>query len=100
MFHIALGRVCNIATAQLNGRDLGTAWCHPWRLNIPPGLLHEKANNLEIVVANLWVNRLIRDSGLPPNERLTWVTGNPLHPDAPLLPSGLLGPVTIESTIL
>jgi hypothetical protein len=100
MFHIALGRVCNIAAAHLNGRDLGTAWCHPWRMGIPPGLLQEKANKLEIVVANLWVNRLIRDSGLPPNERLTWVTGNPLHTDAPLLPSGLLGPVTIESTIL
>ncbi len=31
---------------------------------------------------------------------LTWVTGNPLHPDLPLLPSGLLGPVAIETTIL
>ncbi|HEY1896408.1 MAG TPA: glycosyl hydrolase [Terracidiphilus sp.] len=100
MFHLALGRVCNIATAQLNGREMGTAWCHPWRLRIPPGLLQEKANKLEIVVANLWVNRLIRDSGLPAEERLTWVSGNPLHADSPLRPSGLLGPVTIESTIL
>ncbi len=100
MFHIALGRVCNMATVQLNGRELGTAWCDPWRLAIPPALLQEKANKLEIVVANLWVNRLIRDSGLPPGERLTWVPGNPLHADSPLLPSGLLGPVKIESTIL
>jgi hypothetical protein len=100
MFHIALGRVCNMATAQLNGRELGTAWCDPWRLKIPPGLLQEKTNKLEIVVANLWVNRLIRDSGLPPEQRLTWVPGNPLHPDSPLLPSGLLGPVTIERMIL
>jgi alpha-L-rhamnosidase len=99
-FHLALGNVCNMAAVQLNGRELGTAWCHPWRLGIPPGLLQEKANKLEIVVANLWVNRLIRDSGLAPGQRLTWVSGNPLHPDAPLLPSGLLGPVKIESTIL
>jgi hypothetical protein len=98
--HIALGRVCNMATAELNGRELGTAWCHPWRLGIPAGLLQEKANKLEIVVANLWVNRLIRDSGLPPEQRLTWVSGSPLHPDSPLLPSGLLGPVKIESMIL
>jgi hypothetical protein len=97
-FHIALGRVCNIATVQLNGRELGTAWCLPWRLGIPSGLLQEKANKLEIVVANLWVNRLVRDSGLPLEQRLTWVSGNPLHADTPLLPSGLLGPVTIEST--
>jgi hypothetical protein len=98
--HLALGKVCNMATAQLNGRELGTAWCLPWRLGIPPGVLQEKANKLEIVIANLWVNRLIRDSGLPPKQRLTWVSGNPLHPDTPLLPSGLLGPVEIESTIL
>jgi hypothetical protein len=98
--HIALGRVCNMAAVQLNGRALGTAWCRPWRLAIPPGLLQEKANRLEIVIANLWVNRLICDSGLPPEQRLTWVSGNPLHPDAPLLPSGLLGPVKIERTIL
>jgi hypothetical protein len=100
MFHIAFGRICNIATAQLNGRELGTAWCDPWRLTIPPGVLQEKANKLEIVVANLWVNRLIHDSGLPPEKRLTWVPDNPLHADAPLLPSGLLGPVKIEATIL
>jgi len=99
MFHIALGKVCNMATAQLNGRELGTAWCQPWRLAIPLGLLQEKANKLEIVVANLWVNRLIRDSALPPGQHVTWVSGNPLHADSPLLPSGLLGPVKIETTI-
>lgn len=93
---LKLGQVCNMASARLNGSDLGTAWCHPWRLNVPAGMLKEKANKLEIVVANLWVNRLIRDSGLPEEKRLTAIPGNPLLPGDALQPSGLLGPVTIE----
>jgi hypothetical protein len=94
-YFIALGSVANIASVKLNNRDLGVAWCEPWRLPIPAGVLRQRGNSLEIVVANLWTNRLIGDSNLPPERRLTWITGNPFHPDDPLLESGLLGPVTI-----
>jgi hypothetical protein len=54
---------------------------------------------LEVVVANLWTNRLIGDSNLPPEKRLTWITGNPFHPEDTLLESGLLGPVTIQASV-
>ena len=95
---LSLGRVENIASARLNGRDLGVAWCAPWRLNIPANTLKKHGNDLEITVANLWLNRLICDSGLPETERLTWIPGKyPFHPDDPLQPSGLLGPVRIEA---
>jgi hypothetical protein len=33
---------------------------------------------------------------LPAEKRFTWTTWNPFKKDAPLLESGLLGPVTIE----
>jgi hypothetical protein len=89
--------VANIASIKLNGRDLGVVWCLPWRIAIPAGVLQPRGNVLEIVVANLWINRLIADSGLPPEKRLTWITGNPFHPEDPLLESGLLGPVTIQA---
>ncbi len=96
-FFLSLGRVANIASIKLNGRDLGVVWCTPWRMSIPARLLRLRGNALEVVVANLWINRLIGDSNLPEEKRLTWITGNPFHPDDPLLESGLLGPVSLQA---
>ncbi len=92
---LSLGKVKNMASVKLNGTDLGVVWCDPWRVEIPAGLLKEKDNRLEITVANLWINRLIGDSGLPKDKRLTWSTLEPFKPDSPLQESGLLGPVTL-----
>jgi hypothetical protein len=94
---LALGSVKNMASVKLNGRDLGIVWCDPWRAEIPNGVLRQGNNRLEITVANLWINRLIGDSRLPPKERLTWTTYQPFRPDSPLQPSGLLGPVSIQT---
>jgi hypothetical protein len=94
---LSLGKVANIASVRLNGHDLGVAWCEPWRVSIPAGVLRPQGNSLEIVVANLWTNRLIADSGLPEAQRLTWTTSNPFHPGDTLLESGLLGPVTLQA---
>ncbi len=96
-YFLSLGRVANIASVKVNDHDLGVVWCEPWRIAIPAGLLKPRGNSLEIMVANLWINRLIRDSNLPEDQRLTWITGNPFHPDDPLLESGLLGPVTLQA---
>jgi len=60
-----LGTVHNLARVKLNGTDLGTVWCAPWRVMVPAGLLKEKGNELEITVANTWVNRLIGDEFEP-----------------------------------
>ena len=95
---LSLGVVHNIASARLNGADLGVAWRAPWRLAVPPDVLKARGNALEITVANLWVNRLIRDSGLAEKERLTWIPGKyPFQASDPLQPSGLLGPVRLEA---
>ncbi len=91
-----LGKVKNLARVRLNGRDLGVVWCAPWRVAIG-GAVQAKDNRLEIEVANLWPNRLIGDQSLAPEKRLTSTTWNPFKPDAPLLESGLLGPVTLQS---
>jgi hypothetical protein len=91
-----LGVVRNLAEVRLNGRDLGVVWCAPWRVEITRAL-KAKDNRLEITVANLWPNRLIGDQALPPGKRLTATTWNPFKTDSPLLESGLLGPVTIQS---
>ncbi len=93
---VSLGEVHNIASVKLNGTGLGISWCAPWRLAIPKDVLHAGRNTLEIVVANLWTNRLILDSSLPLEKRLTWMPDNPFKRDYPLQKSGLLGPVIIE----
>jgi hypothetical protein len=90
-----IGTVHNIARVRLNGKDLGVIWCAPWRVDISEAV-QTSGNRLEIDVANLWPNRLIGDATLPPEKRLTR-TNVAFSKDQPLLPSGLLGPVTIES---
>jgi hypothetical protein len=82
---------------RFNGQTLGVVWCAPWRVEIPRDVLRERDNQLEITVANLWINRLVGDAGLPAEKRLTWTTWNPYRKDSPLFPSGLLGPVTIRT---
>ncbi len=92
-----LGALNSMARVELNGRDLGVVWCAPWQIPVPAGLLKPTGNELRIRVANLWPNRLIKDAGLPANERLTKTTWNPYKPGDALLPSGLLGPVTLQT---
>lgn len=94
-----LGSVKNLAKVCLNGHDLGVLWCEPWRMEIT-GRVQARGNLLEVTVVNLWVNRLIGDSALSDAERVTWTTWNPFKPGTPLLPSGLLGPVRIESLLV
>ena len=60
-----LGKVNHLARVWLNHQDLGVVWCSPWGVSIPRGLLKAKANKLEIVVTNVWVNRLIGDEQEP-----------------------------------
>jgi hypothetical protein len=95
-----LGTVKDLAEVRLNGKTLGVVWCAPWRIEITDAV-KSGSNQLELVVVDEWVNRLIKDSGLPPEKRLTWTTWNPYKPRSPLLPSGLLGPVRVmaEETV-
>lgn len=100
---LALGEVREMARVRVNGHDLGIVWCPPWTVTIPPGTLAEKGNCLEIEVVNLWPNRLIGDAKLPPEQRHTQTNitkfSDPkgdLH-YTKLLPSGLLGPVTLRT---
>ncbi|HEV2435485.1 MAG TPA: glycosyl hydrolase [Verrucomicrobiae bacterium] len=114
-----LGEVKNFAEVSLNGRDFGVLWRPPFRVNLThaakPGV-----NQLVIKVTNLWPNRLIGDEQLPPDcewngdqlkewpqwlldgrpsptGRLTFTTWHHYAKDSPLLQSGLLGPVTLQT---
>jgi hypothetical protein len=118
-----LGRVEVIAEVRLNGKSLGTLWKPPFVCEIT-GMLLPKENELEVHITNLWPNRLIGDEQFPDDctdnagwktgvipawpdwlkngnprpepRRLTFCTWKHWHQEDPLLPSGLLGPVTLR----
>ena len=90
-----LGTVKNVAHVRLNGRDLGVVWTAPWQVEITDAV-RPTGNKLELDVVNLWPNRLIGDAALPAEKRCTR-TNVGFGKDRPLLPSGLLGPVTVQT---
>ena len=94
--YLDLKRVRNVAQVRLNGKDLGVVWTAPWRVEIAQAV-KPTANKLEIDVVNLWPNRLIGDAALPKEKRLTKTNVTKFKANSPLLPSGLLGPVTLLS---
>jgi hypothetical protein len=110
---IDLGVVKNLARVRVNGREAGTLWTAPWRLEIS-NLLKKGKNEVVIEVVNLWANRLIGDEQKPydgvvenrwpqwlingqprTSGRYTFTTTRQYHTDSPLLPSGLMGPVKV-----
>jgi len=129
-----LGNVQHVAEVRLNGVKYPALWKPPYRIDVTAAI-HEGGNELEILVTNLWPNRLIGDAHEPEDtewgapQRFKYVESNPLigrpllkipdwitrgtprpsskrvtfgtydffRGDEPLLPSGLLGPVVLES---
>jgi hypothetical protein len=121
--YLDLGDVEVIAQVKLNGRDLGVLWKPPCGLDVTDAV-RPGANQLEVQVTNLWVNRLIGDEQLPPDSdfgpdhslkawpsfllqdkpsptgRITFTTYHHWNKDDPLKPSGLLGPVRLIASVV
>jgi hypothetical protein len=91
-----LGDVRELAEVRVNGKVAGTAWHTPYRVNIG-AVARQGRNRLEIRVANLWVNRMIGDAQ-PDATPVTWTGLDAYKADAPLLRSGLIGPVRLLGT--
>jgi hypothetical protein len=70
-------------------------WHAPYRVDATAAL-KPGANQIAIKVTNAWVNRLIGDLQ-PGAAKYTFTVVKPYMPNSPLLPSGLLGPVRLES---
>jgi len=118
-----LGTVKNFAEVTLNGQAFAPLWKPPFRVDVTDAL-RDGENTLEIRVTNLWPNRLIGDAKKPedcawkpaefreaivelpdwvkkgeksPTGRFTFTTWKHWNGEDALLPSGLLGPVRLES---
>ncbi|WP_421811371.1 glycosyl hydrolase [Flagellimonas sp.] len=94
--YIDLGNVGVMATVRLNGEDLGTTWTVPYRLNASKSI-RDGENLLEVEVVNVWRNRITGDRELQESERTTWLNIDNITSDEELVPSGLIGPVTIQT---
>jgi len=94
--YLNLGKVSVMAKVKLNDKYLGGVWMSPYRLNISEAI-QAGENKLEIEVVNLWRNQLIRDKSRKEDEKYTWLVTDDITPKSKLQPSGLLGPVCIES---
>lgn len=121
--YLDLGWVHAVAQVRVNGRDLGLLWKPPFRLDITAAA-RAGENSLEVLVTNQWVNRLIGDEHLPPENkygpggnievipewylqlqpkppggRTTFATWKHYDADSPLLASGLVGPVLLRTAV-
>ena len=108
-----------MAEVKLNGKSLGILWKAPYQVDVTSALKPGE-NRLELKVVNLWVNRQIGDEQLPedstrttrgtleawpewvqqekpsPTGRISFTTFRLWKKRDPLVPSGLLGPVTLQ----
>ena len=89
-----LGNVKNLAEVIVNGKSLGIVWKTPFRVNLTQHI-KQGENRLEVKVTNLWVNRLIGDQQPGITKKITYTEAAFYSAGSPLLPSGLIGPVTI-----
>lgn len=89
-----LGKVGDMASVRINGKDAGFAWKSPFIYDVS-GLLREGENTIEVEVTNRWANRVIGEIPKPKKERLTFTVMDFYKPNAPLFPSGLMGPVKL-----
>jgi hypothetical protein len=92
-FELDLGSVREVADVVVNGQPSGTVWKPPYRLDVTRAL-KPGANTFTIKVTNLWPNRLIGDKQ-PGAVKVAFASIDAYAASAPLLPSGLLGPVEL-----
>ncbi len=108
--YLDLGEVSKVAEVWLNGQSLGIVWAKPYRYDIT-NALKNGSNSLKVEVANTWSNRLTGDAIIGEkytnsNIRSTIIPVNGIVPGdqtrvpwakVPLIASGLLGPVNIQT---
>jgi hypothetical protein len=90
-----LGRVREFAEVTLNGHKLPEIlWKPPFTEDVTSAL-KTGSNRIEVAITNLWPNRIIGDLQPDAKEKYTFTVYGAYKSDAPLVESGLLGPVKL-----
>jgi hypothetical protein len=94
-----LGKVNHLAEVLVNDQPLGVLWKAPFSVDITD-VVKPGANKVQVKVTNCWKNRLLGDRKRPAGQRITWTLYPFYHnePEAPLMASGLFGPVRVLSS--
>ncbi|MEO7529897.1 MAG: glycosylhydrolase-like jelly roll fold domain-containing protein [Sediminibacterium sp.] len=93
-----LGNVLEMASIKINGYQMAVRWSSPFAFDMTK-YLKTGTNQLEVEVVNLWPNRLIGDSKLPKEKRLTQTNilkYEDKDSEKLLRISGMLGPVQLR----
>jgi hypothetical protein len=93
---LRLTNVHEVCTVRVNGKEAGTLWAMPYVLDIT-NFVKDGANRVELEVTNLWPNRIIGDAQPGATHRFTHTNIRKYTAGSPLLPSGLIGPVALET---
>ena len=94
-----LGNVKEVATVRINGKEAGILWKEPYQMDIA-AFVQKGKNEITVEVTNSWNNRLVGDTIVKTEERITRTNlTHKFNPKSPLLPSGLMGPVVLKSPV-
>jgi hypothetical protein len=93
---LSLTDLHEICTVRLNGKPAGTIWSMPYRLDVTD-FISDGRNSLELEVTNLWPNRIIGDAQPSATVAYTKTNIRKYRASSPLFPSGLIGPVKMET---
>lgn len=110
--YLDLGEISKVADVWFNGEHLGISWAKPHRFEVT-NLLKPGENTITAEVANVWSNRLKGDALIGHKFTNTNITNtiipvSTIEPgdqkripwaEVPLIESGLLGPVTIQTIV-
>ena len=95
--YIELEEIYNIATVKINGKNCGTIWTKPYRVDISDALKQGK-NTIEITVTNTWANRIMGDEIYNTDDNSTdkvWTNARYRTPLKQPVNSGLAGKVKV-----
>ncbi|WP_339923810.1 glycosyl hydrolase [uncultured Cyclobacterium sp.] len=105
--YLDLGDLSHVAEVWLNEKPIGITWAKPYRFDVTDAL-KPGINTLKIEVANTWSNRLTGDAVTGANFTKTHVEATVIKgipklrvpwKNAPLIPSGIFGPVTLTTVL-